>query len=132
MSSFRARDATIYRPYPDEIPWDLLALADPDDARVASYADADFMRVAKHEGEVVGAYVVERRSATCFALRNLVVAPAYRRHRLGAWLLGHAIGLAESKGAREIVVPGAAPRGLFTRVGFVAEPGQLRLRLTPE
>lgn len=132
MSDFRPRDANIYRPYPDEIPWELLAEGDPDDARLAGYVDADFMRVAKHDGQVVGAYVLQQQTATVFALRNLVVSRAYRGKGLGSWLLGHAIGLAETKGARHIVVPGARSRRLFTRVGFVPTADGLRLDLTPE
>lgn len=132
LRDFKARDATIYRPYSDEIPWDLLHLGDPDEARVAAYADADYMRVAKHNDEVAGVYVVEAQTALRFVLRNLVVAPAYRDKGLGAWLIGHAIGLSESKGAREIVISRARPRSLFTRVGFEVQDEGLLLTLTPE
>ena len=132
LEKFRVRDATIYRPYRDEIPWELLLLADPDEDRVAGYADADYMRVAKHGDDVAGAYVVETITPIRFSLRNLVVAPAYRKKGLGAWLLGHAIGLSESKGAREIVIPDTRPRTLFSRVGFQIDGSGLLLQLTPE
>lgn len=132
LDNFRARDATIYRPYRDEIPWELLLLADPDEDRVAGYAEADYMRVAKHGDEAAGAYVVEALTPTSFALRNIVVAPAYRNKGLGAWLLGHAIGLSESKGARQIVIPDTRPRALFSRVGFEIDGSALLLQLTPE
>jgi GNAT superfamily N-acetyltransferase len=132
LEDFRARDATIYRPYRDEIPWDLLLLADPDEDRVAEYADADYMRVAKHGDAVAGVYVVEAIAPTCFSLRNLVVAPGYRGKGLGRWLLGHAIGLSESKGAREILIPDTRPRALFSRVGFQPDGSGLLLQLTPE
>jgi GNAT superfamily N-acetyltransferase len=132
QKAFQARDATIYRPYSDEIPWELLHLGDPDEERIASYADADYMRVAKFQDEVVGVYVVEAQTPLRFALRNLVVAPAYRGKGLGAWLLGHAIGLSESKGAREIEISRMRPRSLFTRVGFEVEGTGLLLTLMPE
>ena len=132
LADFKARDAQIYRPYTDEIPWDLLLLGDPDESSVESYADADYMRVAKHDDVVAGVYVVEVVTPLRYALRNLVVAPAYRRKGLAAWLLGHAIGLSESKGAREIVIPHARPRSLFTRVGFQAAEDGLLLTLMPE
>jgi GNAT superfamily N-acetyltransferase len=129
---FRPRDAEIYRPYPDEIPWELLLEADPDETRVYGYADADYMRVAKVAGEAVGAYVIRALEPTCFELCNLVVDRRYRGRGLGRWLLGHAIGLAETKGGREIEVPGAPLRGLFERAGFIAASGRLLLLLTPE
>ncbi len=133
---FRPQDVNIYRPYPDEIPWELLLLADPDENRVHEYADADFMRVAKVDDEAVGVYVVQALEATVYELRNLSVAPAWRRRGLGRWLLGHAIGIAESKGGREIVLrraPRTASwRGLFERTGFVASGEDLLLVLAPE
>ncbi len=122
----------MFRPYPDEVPWELLLLADPDEDRVAGYLDADFMRVAKVDDEPVGVYVIRALTPTCYELLNLAVAPAYRRQGLGRWLLGHAIGIAESKGGREIVVPGAPLRGIFQRTGFSAEGKDLRLVLMPE
>lgn len=133
---FRPQDASIYRPYPDEIPWELLLLADPDENRVYEYADADYMRVAKVDDEPVGVYVVEALSPTVYRMRNLAVAPDWRGKGLGRWLLGHAIGIAESKGGREIVLKdapaGAGWRGLFERTGFVASGPDLLLVLVPE
>jgi ribosomal protein S18 acetylase RimI-like enzyme len=131
-NGFRPQDAEIYRPYPDEIPWELLHLADPDEDRVLGYVDADYMRVAKHGGEPVGVYVVRPLSPTRYELCNLAVAPLYRRKGLGRWLLGHAIGLSETKGGREILVRNARQRGLFERAGFVLHGDDLLLTLTPE
>ena len=132
MKDFKPRDASIYRPYPDEVPWELLSSADGDEDRVRGYADIDYMRVAKHRDQVVGVYVVQALEPTRYALKALVVTENYRRRRLGSWLLGHAIGLAESKGAREIEVPGAPLRGFFRRVGFEETSSGLLLVLTPE
>jgi GNAT superfamily N-acetyltransferase len=132
LAGFEPRAVSFFRPYADEIPWELLALADPDDERGAAYADADFVRVAKLDGKVLGVYVIERQTPTRFALLNLAVEPSHRGCGLGSWLLGHAIGLAESKGAREIVVPARRSRGLFSRVGFVVAGEDLELELTPE
>lgn len=133
-ADFRPQDVNLYRPYPDEVPWDLLLLSDPDEERVHGYMDADYIRVAKYEGEAVGVYVVEPETPTVYELKNLAVHPDWRGRGLGRWLLGHAIGIAESKGGREILVrqpPGSA-RGLFERLGFVAEGRDYRLVLMPE
>lgn len=129
---FRPQDLPIFRPYPDEIPWELLALADPDQERVFGYADVDFMRVAKRDDEVVGVYVLQRLEPTVYRLCNLAVSPECRGRGLGGWLLGHAIGIAESKGGREIRVNGAPLKGLFRRFGFVVRDGDLCLTLIPE
>lgn len=128
----RPQDTDIFRPYPDEVPWELLSLADPDEDRVAGYVDADYMRVAKYRGDAVGVYVVRPLSPTRYELCNLAVAPPIRGKGLGRWLLGHAIGLCETKGGREILIRSAGLRGLFERAGFVAHGDDLLLTLTPE
>ncbi len=129
---FRPQDVSIFRPYPDEMPWDLLALADPREERVLGYADPDMTRVAKYQQRVVGVYVLKRRSPTVFQLCNLAVAPDCRGSGLGRWLLGHAVGIAESRGGREILVEGVPLRGLFRRFGFASRGDDLLLVLTPE
>lgn len=130
--TFSARDATIYRPYPDEIPWELLLEADPDERRVMAYTDPDLIRVAKYEGVAIGAYVIRPQSDIRTELCTLVVARPYRHAGLGRWLLGHAIGLTETSGGREIFVAGVPLRGLFARAGFVEVDGGLLFTLTPE
>jgi ribosomal protein S18 acetylase RimI-like enzyme len=92
------------------------------------------MRVAKYRDRAIGAYVIQPESPTRYVLRNLAVDPAWRRRGLGRWLLGHAIGISESKGAREIVVRAVprSARGLFERIGFRAEGENLLLALIPE
>ena len=132
MSRFLPSQIPIYKPYRDEIPWDLLLAADPDEASVNAYAHTEFMRVAKLEDAVIGVYVVEALTSTRYQLRNLSVAEGYRRQGLGGWLLGHAIGLAETKGAREIFVASTPLRGLFVKIGFVVVETDLLLTLTPE
>ena len=44
---FALKDIDVFRPYPDEIPYDLLELAGAE----AAQADADLMRVAKLDGQ---------------------------------------------------------------------------------
>ncbi|HEY5645608.1 MAG TPA: GNAT family N-acetyltransferase [Pseudomonadales bacterium] len=126
--SFTLRDVNVYRPYPDEIPWELLEAG----GAAAEQADADLMRVAKLDGEAVAVYQLRELDPTRYELVALAVAPDYRRRGLGRWLLGHAIGIAESRGAREIWVRRAQLKGLFLRIGFKAENEALVLRLTPE
>ena len=101
---FSPRDARILRPYPEEMPWDLLLDADPSRARVESYLSDDYTRIAKYDDRVIGVYALARLEPTSFELMNIAVAEAYQRTGLGRWLLGHAIGLAESRGARVVEV----------------------------
>ena len=144
MSGFRPPDVNIYRPYPDEVPWDLLAATGIHEDELAAVLELNFLRVAKHRGRVAGAYGLRPVTPLCYELVTLIVEEGYRRKGLGRWLAGHAIGLAETKGAREIVCrcgasagggAGAAQRFL-ERLGFVAaRPADrfaLRLTLTPE
>lgn len=132
MNTFEARAVDIFRPYRDEMPWQLLLQADPDEHRVRQYADPDWTRIAKFDGEVVGVYVVRANTPLEYQILNLAVAAPCRGKGLGSWLLGHAIGISESKGAREIVTTGFAQTSLFLRVGFEPAGEQARLTLMPE
>ncbi len=102
VKPFEPRDVRFLRPYPEEIPWDLLLDADPSRSRVESYLSDSLTRITKYDDAVVGVYALQRHDATTFELMNIAVAQSYRRSGLGRRLLGHAIGLAESKGARAI------------------------------
>ena len=122
--SLDPRKVPIYRPYADEMPWELLpeGLAAP---------DPNLTRIAKLGGEVIGAYAIEPVNALHYRITALVVAERHRRQGLGRWLLGHAIGICESKGAREISAPETRSQ-LFTHRGFKRTGEGHRLLLTPE
>lgn len=129
-ATFRPRDLHVYRPYRDEVPWDLLD-ADLEDAAL----DLNYLRVARHAGQLAGGYALRPLGSTRFELLALAVEDGLQHRGIGRWLLGHAIGLAETKGGREIVtrVPATArARALLRRVGFEDDPAGLCLRLTPE
>ncbi len=122
--SLDPRKVPIYRPYADEMPWELLpdGLAAP---------DPNLTRIAKLGGEVIGAYAIEPVNALHYRINALVVAERHRRQGLGRWLLGHAIGICESKGAREISAP-ATRSQLFVKRGFERTGEGHQLLLTPE
>lgn len=125
---FRVTDVRVYRPYPDEVPWDLLdqrSAADPT-------PDAAHTRIAKLGDVVVGVYVAEPIDPLTFRIVDLVVAEGWRRRGIGRWLLGHAIGLAESRGAREVRVTDPSPRRFFASIGFVDAGDDMRFLITPE
>ena len=119
------RKIPIYPPYADEVPWELLPAAfDPG-------PDLDSMRVAKLSGQVVGVYAFERASSLAFRIVALAVAKPQRRQGIGRWLLGHAIGVCEAKGARELLAP-PSNSTLLRRAGFAPTADGLRLILTPD
>jgi ribosomal protein S18 acetylase RimI-like enzyme len=122
VKDFDPRDVRFYRPYPEELPWDLLLDADPSRARVESYLSDTLTRIAKRDDGVIGVYALKQVDSTTYELMNIAVAEAYRGTGLGRRLLGHAIGLAESTGARVIDVgTGNSSLGnlrFYQRAGF--------------
>ncbi|MBV1905262.1 MAG: GNAT family N-acetyltransferase [Pseudomonadales bacterium] len=105
-----------------KIPWDLLLEADPNRALVEEYLSEAFTRVAWYADSPVGVYALKRLSATSFELMNISVASAFQGSGLGRRLLGHAIGLAEAKGGREVHLgtgnSSLGPLRLYQRMGF--------------
>ena len=118
---FTYRDVTVFPPYPGETPTDLVGVAGVD----------ELVRVAKLDGRVIGAYRLVQTGETRFAIRAIAVHPDYRRRGIGRWLLGHAMGIAESKGARVIDAPSAAA-SFLGKFGFRPSGSTLSLSLTPE
>ena len=135
MTAIGVADVTVYRPYPGEVPCDLVGADAPlDDVRIAK---VDCHGSTSHgstshgsTSRVVGAYRLVQLDAERFAIRALGVYPAYRGAGIGRWLLGHAIGIAESRGAR--VIDAEGPPGFLQPVGFTPRAGGYRLVLTPE
>lgn len=117
----------VYRPFPSEVPADL----------VGADAEVDDVRVAKLDGVVIGAYWLARIDAHRFEIKALAVYGRHRGQGVGRWLLGHALGIIESRGGRIVDAPHCAA-GLFRKAGFEpvraegAEDRRLRLHLTPE
>ncbi|MCY3811975.1 MAG: GNAT family N-acetyltransferase [Gammaproteobacteria bacterium] len=130
MTAIGVADVTVYRPFPGEVPCDLVGADAPlDDVRVAK-VDGQGSKSHGSTSRVVGAYRLVQVDAGRFAIRALGVYPAYRGAGIGRWLLGHAIGIAESRGARTIDAKG--PPGFLKPVGFTPWAGGYRLVLTPE
>lgn len=130
MTAIGAADVTVYRPSPGEVPRDLVGADAPlDDVRIAKVGGPGSESHGS-PSRVVGAYRLVQLDAETFAIRALGVYPAYRRAGIGRWLLGHAIGIAESRGAR--VIDAEGPPEFLQPVGFQPRAGGYRLVLTPE
>ena len=104
MTGFNPRAAHIVRPYEGEYPWELLLESDPSRARVEGYLSDELTRIAKVDDVAIAVYALARRAPTHFELMNIAVREDYRGCGLGRRLIGHALGLAESKGARVVDV----------------------------
>lgn len=128
------RDVKIYRPFPADVPACLSRQGcDLDDVRIAKLdpaaAQREGMRLAK---DVIGTYwLVRRADNDLYEIKALAVCRRFRRRGIGGWLLGHALGIAETRGGRVVAAPTAAA-AFFRKAGFADEGGGLRLRLTPE
>jgi GNAT superfamily N-acetyltransferase len=138
VTGFRPTAVQIFRPYADEAPWSLLAESGVDEHDLVARLSRDETRIAKHDGRVVGAYGLRPLTDVRHELVALAVAEGFRRQGLGRWLLGHALGVAESRGAREVAVAACArglpvaARRLLTGSGFVCGADGWLLELTPE
>jgi len=122
MFEFKPRDAKFVRLDMEQVPWELLLVADPNMAFVEAYVSEAFTRVAWYADKAIGVYALKRLSPTSFELMNICVAKEFQRTGMGRRLLGHAIGLAEAKGGREVHVgTGNSSFGalrLYQRMGF--------------
>ena len=122
MSEFKPRDAKFVRLNTQQIPWDLLLEADPNKTFVEAYISEAFTRVAWYQEKAIGVYALKRLAPTSFELMNICVAREFQGTGMGRRLLGHAIGLAEAKGGREVHLgtgnSSLGPLRLYQRMGF--------------
>ena len=122
QEKFSPRDAKIIRLNMQQIPWPLLLEADPGRAMVTDYLSEAFTRVAWIGDDAIGVYALKRLSPISFELMNISVAETFQGSGLGRRLLGHAVGLAEAKGGREVYVgtgnSSFSALRLYQRMGF--------------
>ncbi len=127
VSRFNFRALRLLHPYPSEVPWQLLQTVEPDRTRLEGWIQGGMLRMALLDDTPVAAYILRQQDITNFELLLLVVAPALRRQGLGRWMLGHAVGIAESKGGRNVHVTLPEPQSqmstLLAGFGFTVAPG---------
>ena len=76
-------------------------------------------------------YLPGKCKTTLHELAMVLVLEAYQRNGVGRWLVGHAIGVAESRGGRQPLALLTDPGG-FPRFGFQGKPGDHRFEMIPE
>ncbi|MCR9260096.1 MAG: GNAT family N-acetyltransferase [Pseudomonadaceae bacterium] len=123
--AFKLREIEVFRPYSTEVPEDLLWSMNFSEQEIDRWLNCDLLRVAKLGEQVMGVYAMDVADGVTYVLHGVVVAPSARKQGLGRWLVGHALGVAESKGARGVLFPHQSHSRFLATIGFEAnEQGQ--------
>ena len=113
------RDVEIFKPYASELPDHLLLEEQASESCIDDWLNAQTLRVAKIGAQVLGCYAMERVDTFHFSLLGVVVDRSYRHQGLGRWIVGHALGVAESKGGRHVHLASVGRSRCFERMGFL-------------
>jgi ribosomal protein S18 acetylase RimI-like enzyme len=87
-----------------EAPIELLLEADPSREKLDAYLPHSTCFVAKRDGQVVGAYVLQGIAPGIYELMSIAVAPEQQRQGIGTTLLEHAITTVADLGACRLEV----------------------------
>lgn len=88
----------------ENYPWDLLLLADPDEAVINRYLGAGICYVALDKGDRVGVAVVREIRDLIFELMNIAVAPQYQQQGYGSRILQTILQLLDERHAIKLEV----------------------------
>ena len=126
------RDYEVFRGDPAALPKDMAAtlsslVRPPDVLRVAKLGECIIGCYAMHEPRLI-----EDQVAQTFVLAMVMVEPNYQGNGVGRWLVGHAIGVAETKGGRHLAAELAGPVAFFTGLGFQSTAGGFQFDMHPE
>jgi N-acetylglutamate synthase-like GNAT family acetyltransferase len=130
------REIEVFSADPKDLPADLSAIY----AQTVAAGTAQILRVAKLNEVIIACYAMhgplleEGESDTDYVLQMVAVQEQYRHQNVGRWLMGHAIGVAESKGGRGLQVPHTAHQDFFLTLGFKADAtiGGFRFQMIQE
>ena len=98
----------------------------------------EVLRVAKLGERIIGCYAmneptpIDDQGARSFSLAMVIVEPNYQGNGVGRWLVGHAIGVAESKGGRHLEARFRGPADFFKGLGFQATHDGFIFDMYPE
>ncbi|WKN41760.1 GNAT family N-acetyltransferase [Tunicatimonas pelagia] len=85
------KDLVIRKVPANQVPIDLLLLADPSEKLINSYLPQTDCYVAKNKGQVIGACVVKKCSASAVEIMNVAVYPNQQGKGTGTQLLAYVI-----------------------------------------
>ena len=126
------REVEVFRPYGNESPEALLWAEGATENQVEQFMSAKIVRIAKISSEVLGIYSMEKGEQLTYTLHGIVIDPKCRHQGLGRWLVGHAIGVAESKGGRHVLIASDKAKRFLSRIGFVDDDRGQRYDLIQE
>lgn len=113
------RAVEVFKPYANELPEALLEGEGLTEQVVERWLSSETLRVAKIGAEVLGAYAMDRIDEINFELHGVIIERRVRKQGLGRWLVGHAIGVAESKGGRHLHTGSTSGTRMYKALGFV-------------
>ena len=126
------RDFGVFRSDPAALPESMATT-------LATIAPApEVLRVAKLGERIIGVYAmhepvsIDEQVARTFSLAMVMVEPNCQGNGVGRWLIGHAIGVAESKGGRHLEARFSGPADFFRGLGFRAAYDGFRFDMYPE
>lgn len=106
----------------DQIPYELLLLADPSKELIDAYLTSSNVFVARNNGEVIGVGVLFQLTAETVEIKNIAVKPTFQGQGIGSNLIEHLVQFAMSNGQKTICIGTAnSSTGqlyLYQKLGF--------------
>ena len=126
------RDFEVFRGDPTALPGSMAT-------RLATIAPVpEVLRVAMLGERIIGCYAMHEPKSTdnqvarTFSLAMVMVEQNCQGNGVGRWLIGHAIGVAESKGGRHLEARLSGPADFFRGLGFHVTDDGFRFDMYPE
>jgi aminoglycoside 6'-N-acetyltransferase I len=88
----------------EELPWDLLLLADPTEEAIKRYLSNSDIYVLEQNNNIIGEYVLQAISSDEVELKNIAVAANCQSRGFGSLLLRDAAIRAKEKGFKAVIV----------------------------
>ena len=106
----------------EQVPYDLLLLADPSKAIIEAYLAASKVFVAEKDQKVIGAIVLSPLTNIMTEIKNVAVTPELQGQGVGTYLIENAIQFSIQKGYKSICI-GTANSSvgqlyLYQKLGF--------------
>mgnify|MGYP001136856039 CR=1 FL=1 len=105
----------------DQIPLDLLLLADPSEQLINSYLPNSECYAAREGDQIVGVCVLKMHSSSTVEIKNIAMYPDCQGTGVGTKLLRHTINQASLNGTKKILVKTGTfgyPPTFYQRLGF--------------
>lgn len=106
----------------DNIPYNLLLLADPSKKMIEKYIEVGECYIAYIQQDIIGAYVILETAPATLEIMNIVVSEEQQGKGIGKKLIKHAIGLARIRGYKTLEIKtGNSSLGqlaLYQKCGF--------------